>query len=246
MSRFSTTAKLVDLAHQKIFDRQKSARLKTWILAVSTALAVLGTAPFAQAAIVKGTISGTWDSSANGIFNLGETFTADYSYDDTTISAPPHLNYSSPFSSSTYFSAALSSLRVTSGSYGHTFDFLTTRAGSGNFYFGEYAQNAPYYTPYSSRRVAVSAIDWSSGFTSFDAETISGQDNGIPFLTEYAGAGNGNSSFYTSLAITNSNVNFSPTSTAVTAVPTPALLPGLAAFGLGVWRKRKQAKQVEV
>ena len=216
-------------------------------MAISTALAVLGTAPFAQATIVKGTINGTWDSSANGIFNLGDSFTADYSYDDTTISAPPHLNYSYPsFSSSTYLTAILSSLRVTSGSYDHTFDFLTPGAGSGTFHFREYALNAPYYTPYSSRRVAVSAIDWSSGFTSFDAETISGQDNGIPFLTEYAVAGNGNSSFYTSLAITNSNVNFSPTSTAVTAVPTPALLPGLAAFGLGVWRKRKQAKQVEV
>ena len=221
--------------------------MKAWIVAVSTALAVLGTAPFAQAAIVTGTISGTWDYAAYGGFNLGDSFSAEYSYDDTTISLPPHLNYSYPsFSSSTYLSAALSSLRVTSGSYDHTFDFLTPGAGSGTFYFQEYAQNAPYYTPYSSRRVVVNAIDWSSGFTSFSAERISGQDNGIPFLTEYASAGNGNSSFYTSLAGTYSNVNFSPTSTAVTAVPTPALLPGLVAVGLGVWRKRKQAKQVEV
>ena len=218
-------------------------------MAISTALAVLGTDPFAQAAIVKGTINGTWDSSANGIFNLGDSFTADYSYDDTTISAPPHLNYSYPsFSSSTYLTAILSSLRVTSGSYDHTFDFLTPGAGSGTFRFREYAQTLPYYTPYSSQQKQVNAIDidWSSGFTFFSAQRISGQDNGIPFLTEYAGAGNANSIFYTSLAITNSNVNFSPTSTAVTAVPTPALLPGLAAFGLGVWRKRKQVKPVEV
>ena len=131
---------------------------------------------------------------------------------------------------------------MSSGSYDHTFDF---RVGRGTFFFNEYAQTAPYYTPYSSQRKTVNAIDWSSGFTSFSAERISGQDNGIPFLTDYAAAGNGNSSFYTSLAYTYSNVNFSPTSTAVTAVPTPALLPGLAAFGLGVWRKRKQAKQVE-
>ena len=85
MSKFSTTAELVEPATQQIFAKQKSARLKTWILAVSTALAVLGTAPFAQAAIVTGTISGTWNASAQGDFNLGESFTANYSYDDTAV-----------------------------------------------------------------------------------------------------------------------------------------------------------------
>ena len=87
-----------------------------------------------------------------------------------------------------------------------------------------------------------------SEYNYFHAYRQPGQNNGIPFLDEFAQAFTYGNSTGTSdrNAYTGSNVNFSPDPTAVTAVPTPALLPGLAAFGLGVWRKRKQAKQVEV
>ena len=237
MSKFSTTAKLVEPAHQQIFAKQKSAGLKTWILAISTALAVLGTAPFAQAAIVKGTISGTWGQSG-----YGDSFTANYSYDDTTITPYTVASYYN----SSGFSAVLSSLRVTSGSYDHTFDF-TPGVRNGTFEFTDYALAAP-YTPYSYQGAQVIAFDTlGSESNLFRAYRYAGQYNGSPDLNVHAAAQTfNNNGFVTRSAYTTSNVNFSPDPTAVTAVPTPGLLAGLAAFGRGVWRKRKQAKQVEV
>ena len=245
MSKFSTTAELVEPATQQIFAKQKSARLKTWILAVSTALAVLGTAPFAQAAIVKGTINGTWNDYAEGALNLGDSFTATYSYDDTAVVPYDYSGTTGSDVSHTGFNVGLSSLRVISGSYDHTFDFLTPGAGSGSFHFQDYALTPP-HTPYSQRVAQVYATDTiGSEYNSFHASRQPGQNNGIPFLYEFAEASTYDNSTdtYDRYAATYSNVNFSPDPT---AVPTPALLPGLAAFGLGVWRKRKQAKQVEV
>jgi len=248
MSKFSTTAELVKPASQMIFAKQKSSAAKTWILAISTALTVLGAAPFAQAAIVKGTISGTWN--ANNI-NMGDSFSATYSYDDTTVNP---YNFSSPGYSLTSFSAALSSLRVISGSYDHTFNF-TSGVGGGTFRFQDQAYTAPTYTPVSYREVSVSAFeDIVSESNYFYALQRAGQSNGTPFSTKlaHAYALDRNANAFSNYGMTMGgyglaapNVNFSPDPTAVTAVPTPALLPGLAAFGLGVWRKRKQAKQVE-
>ena len=206
-------------------------------MAISTALTVLGTAPFAQAAIVKGNISGTWGQSG-----YGDSFTANYSYDDTTII--PYTYGSYPGYNWSGFSAVLSSLRVTSGSYDHTFDF-TPGVGNGTFRFTDYA-NAASYTPISYQGPEVSAYDTiGSESNQFYAYQFPGQENGYPFLNVHASAYTFKNGSLTRQAYTTSNVNFSPDPTAVTAVPTPALLPGLVAFGLGVWRKRKQAKQVE-
>ena len=236
MSKFSTTEKLVEPARQQI-------------LAISTALAVLGTAPFAQAAIVKGTISGTWNTYN---INMGDSFSATYSYDDTTIN---QYNYSSPNYSLTSFSAALRSLRVISGSYDHTFNF-TSGVGSGTFTFQDHAYTAPTYSPVGYREASVSAWDnIRLEENHFSALQRAGQSNGTPFSTKIASAYalDRNANAYSNYGLASPtyglpdpNVNFSPDPTAVTAVPTPALLPGLAAFGLGVWRKRKQAKHVEV
>ena len=236
MSKFSTTEKLVEPARQQI-------------LAISTALAVLGTAPFAQAAIVKGTISGTWNTYN---INMGDSFTADYSYDDTAV-VP--FDYSYTDYRYAGFSAALSSLRVISGSYDHTFNF-TSGVGSGTFTFKDRAYTAPTYSPLGYREASVSAWDNIRSETNqFSALQRAGQSNGTPFSTKIASAyaldrnANAYSNYgqaYPSYGFPEPNVNFSPDPTVVTAVPTPALLPGLVAFGLGVWRKRKQAKQVEV
>lgn len=132
-----------------------------------------------------------------------------------------------------------------SGSYDHTFDF-TPGVGNGTFRFTDYA-NALSDTHVSYQGPQVIAYDTiGSESNHFRAEQFPGQYNGTPFLGEYAYAQTtDNNGFLTRQAYTTSNVNFSPDPTAVTAVPTPALLPGLAAFGLGVWRKRKQAKQLE-
>lgn len=209
-------------------------------MAISTTLAVLGTAPFAQAAIVKGTITGTWNDYAQGDLNLGESFTADYSYDDTAI--VPFNNSSTDYSD-TGFNVGLSSLRVISGSYDHTFDLTPGPLNAGSFYFRDYAKTAPTYTPYSYRLTGLYAADNGLEYNNFSAARQSSQYDGTPSLYEFAQAYTLDRYYggaYKRYAHTYSNVNFSPT-----AVPTPALLPGLAAFGLGVWRKRKQTKQLE-
>ena len=219
-------------------------------MAISTALAVLGTAPFAQAAIVKGTISGTWNYQAIGDLNLNDSFTATYEYDEATIISSPYNYFVSPDNHLTDFTAALSKLRVISGNYDHTFDF-TSGVGNGTFHFQDYAQteSANRYE-YSYRFAQVNATDnigsESNYFSARRYPYLFGGISGIPRLSEFAEALTSNNSVSVSSASTYSNVNFSPDPTAVTAVPTPALLPSLAAFGLGVWRKRKHTKQVEV
>jgi len=179
-------------------------------LAISTALTVLGTAPFAQAAIVKGNISGTWGQSG-----YGDSFTANYSYDDTTITPYTYASY--PGYNWSGFSAVLSSLRVTSGSYDHTFDF-TPGVGNGTFRFTDYAIAAS-YTPISYQGPEVSAYDTiGSESNHFRAHQFPGQENGTPFLGEYAYAQTtDNNGSLTRSAYTTSNVNFSPDPTAVTA-----------------------------
>lgn len=164
--------------------------------------------------------------------------------------------------SATYFTAVLSSLRVSSSSYDHTFD-LTPSVGSGTFQIQDYAvtpqtYSAPFYSnSYRAagvsnyRVVDVLASDTiGSKYNDFRAYRSLGQANGTSILgDQYASAytydRDANTGAFDRYAYTNSNVNFSPDPTAVTAVPTPALLPGMMAFGLGVWRKRKQVKQVE-
>lgn len=76
-------------------------KIKTFpVFIVTIALGILGqlASTTAEAAIVSGTISGTWQeadgtSSIGSGFNVGDTFTATYTYEDTQVQ---HNNYSVP------------------------------------------------------------------------------------------------------------------------------------------------------
>ena len=242
MSKFSTATKLTENSVQKIVAKQQFSginfvkRLSIAISMAATLVSLVSATP-ANAATVTGTINGTWDGFVLGDFNLGDPFTATYSYDDTTISP---YGYSGTGYSYSGFDAPLLSLLVSSGSYSHQFDFSN---GGGTFYFQDYALTAPTYTPYSYKYARVDGSDTSGSESNyFSASRYTGQSNGTPSLGGVAYAQTYNSSTSTSprYGYTRYNVNFTPDITApTTAIPTPALLPGMVAFGLGVWRKRK-------
>ena len=217
MSNFSTAAKLTENSAQEIVAKQQFPGIdcvKRLSIAVSMAatLVSLVSATPADAAIMTGnTITGTWGDDG-GDFTPGDPFTATYSYDDI-------LPFSISLDGYSYsgFFAPLLSLLLSSGSYSHLFT-------KGTFSFQNY------------KFAQVTASDNSEPQGNyFIAYRKLGQNNGTPFLTEFAKSTGtyGNARTY-------SNVNFTPDPTApTTAIPTPALLPGMVAFGLGVWRKRK-------
>jgi hypothetical protein len=222
----------------------------TAIAITTSGISILDTS-LAQAAIVTGTISGTWDY-ASGSFNLGDIFTAEYSYDAAAV-VPYDLSDLDPAGDvrNVGFTVPLSGLKVTVGSfYSHIFDFSDPASSFGEFIFQDFALLPPTYSPsFSSKTAGVEAYD---GFGKADSNRFSAyrareQYGGIPFsfLSHSVEAGYGSvdptTGFYTSQGFgsTHSNdVTFSPDLTA-TAVPTPALLPGLLGFGLSIWRKRK-------
>ena len=249
MSKFSTATKLTENSVQKIVAKQQFSginfvkRLSIAISMAATLVSLVNATP-ADAGTVTGTVTGTWNNYAQGDFTLGDPFTATYSYDDTTISP---YGYSQTDYSYSGFSAPLLSLLVSSGSYSHQFDFST---GSGYFNFQDYALTAPTYNSYSYKLAQVAASDTSGSETNyFHAYRYPGQSNGTPFLNEVAQAYTYDSSTntYSNYVYTTSNVNFTPDITApTTAIPTPALLPGMVAFGLGMWRKRKAVAAEQV
>ncbi len=209
--------------------------------AVSAAAITLATlsATSAQAAIVTGSVTGTWNDQAYGAFTLGDIFTATYSYDDTTISPS---NDSDVDYVETRFTTSLLSLIVNSGSYSHTFDFTN---GFSEFAFKSYALKAPTHTPASEKKVSVFGVERVGSVEQyFSASRASGLYDGVPTLSEGASAGvfnpdiNPDTDHFYSYATTSSNVKFSPDPT---AVPTPALLPSLVGLGIGVLRKKRAA-----
>ncbi len=140
------------------------------------------------------------------------------------------------------FSSSLLSLSINSGSFSHTFDF-TQGLTYGYVYFQDYALSPPTYTPSSSKFWQVAAVGYSdtsySIYNYFNAHKQRGASDGSPFDASYAYASqsdyNNNYAFY---GVANSNVTFNPDPT---AIPTPALVPGLIGLGLATIRKRKAA-----
>lgn len=224
-------------------------RLFTSLAAVATLLSFgsLGCNP-GQAAIVKGSVTGIWDRNfiQGGDVNVGDLYTATYSYDDALLtpystSIPGVAQYSGLYGS-------LLSLVVSSGSYSHTFDFSN---GSGEVRFEDYIGDPSFYnTSYISKFFGVLGLDnTAQGYNFFRAYNQSeefGSLPGIPFNREYARLYTRDSQGNDTNVVDAFNARFTSDST---AIPTPALLPGLIGLGLGVLRKRKAeaAKQtVEV
>ena len=237
------------------FVTMKTIQRLTFVVAIATTTAATSifNTSLAQAAIVTGTITGTWDEYASGSFNLGDAFTAEFSYDDAAI-IPYDLSHIDPSDldvRNVGFNVPLSSLKVTVGSsYSHTFDFSDPSSSFGEFFFQDFALLPPTYIPsYSSKIVGANASDGfgKANSNNFSAARAREQVGENPFSVlshsvqaQYGGV-DPNTGLYTSRGFgsTHSNgVTFSPDPTAA-AVPTPALLPGLLSLGVGVLRKRR-------
>lgn len=202
----------------------------------------------AQAAIISGSISGTWDYNdawewTTNLINAGDTFTAHYTYDERQLFLTTTLDERGD---STGYWGYLLSLVVESGSYSHTFDFSD---GGGSFSFSKFVGNPTGIRPYISKYFSISAFN--------DFWDGTEQRYNWFFATRYIGEYYDNSSSWDSSRVNlvsyvyldhvglhqtyddvySNNVMFTPDPTSV--IPTPALLPGLLGMGIAALRKRK-------
>lgn len=198
--------------------------------------------------IVSGSVSGVWerDFDGTGGLNIGDSFTAEYTYDSDSI-------IESVYSSSGYDNhlsrtAPLLSLLL-SGSFRHTFDF-SYPMGGGNISWRSFQSPSPEYGQYGFEDVTISGFD--SLTSVYHNNFIASKTSGIgysdqPFSNSYAQASSYDYSTITYLvsAEAYSNVNFSGATPAPVAVPTPALLPGLIGLCMAALRKRKQNQAQE-
>jgi hypothetical protein len=241
----------------------------SFFLAVAT-LAVTTGALFsttAQAAIMGGQISGTWqyDGDGEGGFKAGDAFTADFTYDSDSIITTDRSNYyyelrrdrrNGKYYRSFYYnkyltrSVPLLSLVFNSGTISQIFDFSSGDIGylrwedvQGNpgAGYGQFGYEESRLDAYDN------TYDSSTALGSFRAYNRSGQDYyGSPSSSSYAWVSS-NAPTYSVRAQTNSNVTFSdlflvPPSepTVSTPEPTSALLTGLIGLGVMVLHRRKK------
>jgi hypothetical protein len=223
------------------FAKALSRSLAITAFAAASALVV----PSAHAAIVTGTISGTWGLGSYG-FNPGDAFIATYSYDDATI-VP--FDFSTSDSKYVGYSTSLLSLVVETGSFIQTF-LPNARNYASEIYFTDLEESS-----YRRKYWKISASSYSDSsfafINNFSAYKLTGEGGDMPFeivsvtsyqfntdtLTiPYMGKTYSGDDIY-------SYVTFNPDPTATT-VPTPALLPGLVGMGIAALRRRKQAVTV--
>lgn len=207
--------------------------LSALTLAATVTIATLCSST-AQAAIVGGQVSGTWQYDFDGVggFNVGDTFTADYTYDDANVTTNDYSN--SYYSRYLYSTVPLLSLVLTSGNVNQTFDVST---GYGQLYWYDIQSN-PIYGQYESKQTSIYAYNYLATRQNYfyTSNSIGKDYNGTPFTGSFAQAYSYDNAtyLYSSGAYTYAPVTFS-----ATTVPTPALLPGLIGLGLGVLRKRR-------
>jgi len=216
-------------------------------LAVATLAATTGAlfSTTAQAAIIGGQISGIWqhDGDGEGGFNVGDLFTADYTYDSDSISTYDYSSYY--YDISLLRSVSLLSLVVNSGAISQIFDF-----NDGSYSILQWFDvqgNPDTLGQYVETGYALNA---STPKNHFSASTVSGQStNGSPFSSSSALAYSYDPNTYTfqAYAKTSRNVTFSeqfladPSEPTVsTPEPTSALLTGLIGLGVMVLHRRKK------
>lgn len=201
----------------------------------------------AQAAIVGGQISGTWQYDFDGEdgFNVGDLFTADYTYDSDSVTT---IDYSDP----TYYSrylvrlVSLLSLAINSGPVSQAFDF--SAGGYSYLEWLDFRGNPDIYGQYSYKGYSLNASDNSTVQNSFYASRYLGQNSdGSPLSNFFAQAHSydSNTGNYPTGAYTYGEITFSDPFLP-TPVPTPAMLPGLIGLGVSALRRRKQLEAVAV
>ncbi len=202
------------------------------------AIATLSTlvAPGAQAATISGQVSGIWNNNyTSGGLNGGDAFTADYTYDSDSITTTDYSYYG--YDRYLYSVAPLLSLVFKSGAITHVFDNLDNNDAIS---WWDIDSDFDSNTDYELKQTGVSASEsLNSVWSSFYSYVYDQNYYGTPGSGSNARASQYDSSYrYSYYGYTNSGVSISDT----TAVPTPALLPGLIGMGVGVLRRRKQAK----
>lgn len=219
-------------------------RVSRFLATIVTAIGLSTlSATASQAAIISGQVSGTWQYDYTGGFNVGDTFTANYTYDSDSITT---TDYSNSYGYSRYLvqTVPLLSLVLNSGTVSQTFAL-----SSGNYDYLQWYDvqaNPANSGQYGYQGTVLYAYDSAASTNYFYAYSQSGQDYyGVPWASNYAGGYAYNSSTgYSLYGYTYAPVTFTQVVAAapVTAVPTPVLLPGLIGLGLGVWRRRNQTE----
>jgi hypothetical protein len=214
------------------------------IAALTATATVSAFSPSAQAAIITGTITGTWDS-AFGEFTAGDPFTVTYTYDDTSI-----VN--------SYGSFSLLSFILSSGSYTDVFNLNPYTPGTLGYGSGSVFLSDTLFGIDANYTASLPSGPTSSQTYFRGSRQRSQLSNGDPAVRDqietykyrFDGAAGGPFGFTDNLKfspelgryfLSQSTVEFSPDPTApATAVPAPAVLPGwLLVLGLGVLGKRK-------
>jgi hypothetical protein len=195
---------------------------------------------FAQAAIVSGNVTGTWDSGVARDVNIGDSFTINYSYDDnifTSFSSTIPGRYESSI-----FNWPLISLAITSGSYSHIFDLTTnTFSNAVRLEMETFIADPPGGgRPYSNKLFSVSGGDRSASIGDnvlrTERSTRSyGDVASLPVDVASLRSYDFNRMSVVNAAVAN-NLQFNPDPTA-TSVPTPAMLPSLVVVGLTACRR---------
>jgi hypothetical protein len=212
----------------------------------------------AQAAIVSGQVSGIWtfENDGPGGYQVGDPFTALYTYDDadliTRIDNSSELVIDSGgtyslTSNSKSRSVSLLSLVVNSGSVSQVFA-LSNEPGSSSLNWLEFQSEEQKVDGTSKRDTnQVTSISVNGGIGStrslFQAQRqvslfdgfFSDQSYAFVRLADYS---NANEPFIPPINLLYASTD-QPVTFSATDVPTPALLPGLIGLGLGAIRKRK-------
>lgn len=220
-------------------------------LVVATLAATAGAmfSTTAQAAIMGGQISGTWqyDYDGEGGFNVGDAFTADFTYDSDSITTNDYSN--DWYDKYLVRAVSLLSLVINSGTISQVFDFSDGSYSS--LQWGDVQLN-PHVRGYEYNYLY--AYDSSTVRNYFYAYSqLSQSEDGSPWSSSNATAQSYDYSTgtYTTRASTTSNVTFSdpflvPPSepTVSTPEPTSALLTGLIGLGVIVLHRRKKIEAV--
>ncbi|PZV08680.1 MAG: hypothetical protein DCF32_04195 [Leptolyngbya sp.] len=202
--------------------------------AMGAAIATLGilTAPAAQAAIISGQVSGTWNSYVEGgFFNISDAFTADYTYDSNSITTYDSSNAN--YSRYLYSVAPLLSLVFKSGAIT---DVFPLDIGSIEWY--DVQANPDTGSSYALKQINITAEYYDALEGRFFSVASTGQNpDGSPFSSSFARVSQIDGSSIETLYFGEAYSGVSIADT--TAVPTPALLPGLIGMGVAALRKRK-------
>jgi hypothetical protein len=216
------------------------------VAALGAIVAVGASSTPAQALnVVSGSVSGIWDYDYDGAggLNVGDSFTADYTYDSDSVTT---YDYSYPGNyTSISNSAPLLSLVLNSGTVSKTFNLNSDSIDHISWY--DYKEE-PSYGQFFRRVFQIYAHDSIYDDNNFSSSYIdslyvyndSGQDSdGLPFSSSSASGYfyNYGTGAYLN-AISKQPLIFS--GSPATPVPTPALLPGLVGLGMAALRKRKQ------